>query len=97
MAYRWTIKQTAQFKEDRDKQRKSQGLCPFDALDEQAKKVALEAQKAELLKDTEQDLILTSWSLGRYPLQIYIAPYSGFIELPRNHLSSSGFDRVSQV
>lgn len=95
MTRAWTQEEIASWKIARDKQRKSQGLPPFDELDANAKKAALEKQRAELFKSTELTLKSKAWPLGRYPSSAYLAPRSGFLELPRHHLSAFGCDRVS--
>ncbi|KAF9567144.1 hypothetical protein CPC08DRAFT_814348 [Agrocybe pediades] len=94
MPQNWTSEKIAHFKADRDKLRRDKGLCPFDQLNNQEKKATIEAQKADLLQDAEANLRLTAWSLGHQPLHVYAAPYSGFLELPRDHMAASGCDRI---
>ncbi|KAF9480712.1 hypothetical protein BDN70DRAFT_877283 [Pholiota conissans] len=73
-----------------------QGLPPFDSLDPNQKKTALEKQRAELIQSTQTALKSEAWSLGRYPLSAYPAPRSGNLELPRQLYATFGCDRVSR-
>jgi hypothetical protein len=94
MTRAWTQEEIASWKIARDTKRKNQGLPPFDELDANQKKAALETQRAELFKNTQLNLMSMAWPLGRYPLSAYPAPRSGVLELPRHYLSAFGCDRV---
>ncbi|PPQ85558.1 hypothetical protein CVT25_006728 [Psilocybe cyanescens] len=94
MSRTWTQDQISEYKAERDKKRKNQGLCPFDELSDAEKKAALAAQCAELLKTTLHTMISSAWTVERYPLSVSSAPSSGVLELPRNYLSTSGCDRI---
>ncbi|KAF8965247.1 hypothetical protein BDZ97DRAFT_797886 [Flammula alnicola] len=94
MTRAWTQEEIVNWKEGRDKQRRKQGLPPFDELDANEKKTALEAQRTELFQSTQLTLRSMAWPLWRYPLSAYPAPRSGTLELPRNYLSPSGCDRL---
>lgn len=89
----WTKESEAAWRQSRNEQRRSNGLCDFEDLSADDKAAALDDERKTILSLTEKRLKQEAWPLEKRPLQAYIAPCNGTIQLP-SQFRDDKYDKV---